>query len=155
MTIILLVIFFLVWQPKTSQAADTTDTKTDLSSVNGDTEEEDTGTAEKANPDFKSGDDLSTISWEDEDADPEEEAENKAADKKREEEYRVIEKQERTIQIAGFFTFCVYLFGMFLTAYFTRNRKLSVNYPPELLILLHALWPLQWLLLPFAGQKVR
>lgn len=122
--------------------------ESDLSAVKLDAEEE-TDTGEKAE------NSLSGESWEDEDADPAEEAKNAAADQLREEEYKVIEKQERAVQIAGFATFCIYFFGMFLTAYFTRNRRLAVNYPPELLILLHALWPLQWLLLPFFGQRVR
>jgi len=146
----LLVALFLTWQPALSLAADTTEKKTDLSTVNWDTEEEeDTKDADKVE------NNLSTTSWEDEETDPEKEAENKAADQKQEDEFLEIEKQERIAQIAGFGVFCVYLFGMILTAYFTRNRRLAVNYSPELLILLHAFWPLQWLLLPFFGQKVR
>ena len=151
MTMVLLVVIFLTWQPPLSLAADTVEKKKDLSAVNWDTaeEEKDTAAGDKVE------NNLSTTSWEDEESDPKEDAENAAADQKREDEYRVIEKQERGVQIAGFFIFCMYLLGKFLTAYFTRNRKLAVNYSPELLILLHRLWPLQWLLLPFFGQKVR
>ena len=150
MTVIIILAIFLTFQPSISQAADTTEKKTDLSTVNWDTEEE-----EDKKADDKVENNLSTTSWEDEETDATKDAENAAADQKREDEFVVIEKQERIVQIAGFGTFCVYLFGMFLTAYFTRNRKLAVNYSPELLIVLHAFWPVQWLLLPFFGRKVR
>jgi hypothetical protein len=148
----LLIALFLISQPSLSLAADTTEKKTDLSTVNWDTEEEEDSKDKEAN---KVENNLSTTSWEDEETDATQDAENAAADQKQKDEFVVIEKQERIVQIAGFGVFCIYLFGMLLTAYFTRNRKLAVNYSPELLILLHAFWPLQWLLLPFFGQKVR
>jgi|APSaa5957512622_1039677.scaffolds.fasta_scaffold68066_2 hypothetical protein len=148
----LLIALFLTNQPTLSLAVDATEKKTDLSSVNWDTEEEEDSKEKEAD---KVENNLSTTSWEDEETDSEQDAKNAAADQKQKEEFVVIEKQERIVQIAGFGVFCIYLFGMFLTAYFTRNRKLAVNYSPELLILLHAFWPLQWLLLPFFGQKVR
>ena len=153
MTILsLLVALFLTGQPTLSLAADTTEKKTDLSTVNWDTEEEEDSRDKEAK---KVENNLATTSWEDEETDATQDAENAVADQKQKDEFVVIEKQERIVQIAGFGVFCIYLFGMLLTAYFTRNRKLAVNYSPELLILLHAFWPLQWLLLPFFGQKVR
>ena len=71
------------------------------------------------------------------------------------EDRKALEKREFKIHVWGFFLFAFYLIGIAYTAYFTRNRKIAVHYAPELLIILHMLWPLQWLSLLFAGQKVK
>ncbi len=63
--------------------------------------------------------------------------------------------REKTTHISGFFFFIFYIMGGLLTAYFTRNRKIAVHFPPELLILLHSVWPLEILLLPLFGRKIR
>ncbi len=100
--------------------------------------------------------DQSNIGWEDdgtdEQADDEEEDGLMTMNK---EEIDHLESKERDIHIWGFFLVIAYMFGGILTAYFTRNRKLAVDSPPELLILLHSLWPLEWLLYPFFGKRVR
>ncbi|MCP4298818.1 MAG: hypothetical protein GY786_24825 [Proteobacteria bacterium] len=49
----------------------------------------------------------------------------------------------------GGLLFLFYLSGCFVTAYFTRNRAISLKTPPELLIILHTFWPLELLLTPF------
>lgn len=137
---------------------------TDLSGINWDEEE----TTEEINTD-----DLSNMSWEDEPAlkgsqttdfsetdwGAGEESETSAEDddffKNVIKNRAAIEKREMVTHIWGFLLFVFYLTGGIFTAYFTRDRKLSVHYAPELLILLHTFWPLEWLCLLFAGKKVR
>lgn len=70
-------------------------------------------------------------------------------------DFTEIEKKERKIHFYGFLLFMAYLLGMVLTAYLTRNRKLAIDYPPELLMVLHTLWPLELALLLVAGKRVR
>lgn len=99
--------------------------------------------------------DLSGNSWEDE------EGENTGPDnddsfmKMSKEEEAAAESRKARIHFFGFFLFIGYILGAILTGYFTRNRKLAVDYPPELLIVLHTFWPLEWLFMIFAGKKVR
>ena len=71
------------------------------------------------------------------------------------EEVKALEALEKIILIKGFLFFSFYILGGILTAYYTRDRKLAVHYPPELLILLHTFWPVEWLFMIFAGKKVR
>ncbi len=100
--------------------------------------------------------DLSQMSWEDEPGEETPQAESLSAYQGMSvEEEEALELRERQIHYAGFVLFIGYILGGLLTAYFTRNRKLAVNYPPELLILLHTVWPVEWLFMLFAGKKVR
>lgn len=107
----------------------------------------------------KKTEDYSNMSWEDEAGDEEAKEDSEEASKAlmavTEEEEKALEDRERRIHILGFILFVGYLVGGTLTAYFTRNRKLAIDYPPELLILLHTVWPLEWVFLTFAGKKVR
>jgi hypothetical protein len=48
--------------------------------------------------------------------------------------------------------FLIYFVGCFATAYFTRNRAITLRTPPEILILLHTFWPVELLLTPFIRQ---
>ncbi|MBF0280731.1 MAG: hypothetical protein HQM13_23265 [SAR324 cluster bacterium] len=58
------------------------------------------------------------------------------------------------IHWSGGFLFVIYLFGGFLTAYFLRNAGISKRCPPDVLILLHIFWPLEWILSPFFRNPV-
>lgn len=91
---------------------------------------------------------LSGMNWD-------EEGESSGEDSSYEAEIKVLEAQDKMVLIKGFLFFSLYILGGVFTAYYTRDRKLAVQYPPELLILLHTFWPLEWLCLTFAGKKVR
>ena len=94
--------------------------------------------------------DLSTVSWEDDTSTRgRAKRELSGMDKtKQRDEIKRLEERERWTTIWGFFFFLLYTLGGVLTAYLTRDKKVAVLYPPELLILLHTFWPLEWLLLP-------
>ena len=115
-----------------------------LSGINWDEEE---ATAEDS-------EDPATMDWGEADEPGITEEEERIAAQKAEDR-KALEKREFRIHVWGFFLFAFYLIGIAYTAYFTRNRKIAVHYAPELLIILHMLWPLQWLSLLFAGQKVK
>jgi hypothetical protein len=99
--------------------------------------------------------DLSGMSWEDEEGEHEPQPGESVYRGLTAEEEEALENEERKTQYFGFVVFMGYILGGLLTGYFTRNRKLAVDYPPELLILLHTLWPIEWLFMLFAGKKVR
>jgi hypothetical protein len=121
-----------------------------LSAVNWDEE----GDMEEPSPDEKEKGDFSGESWEDEG----DENESDAADGLQalnQSDIDKLDSEERQVHIYGFLLFIGYIFGGILTAFVTRNRKIAVSYPPELLILLHTFWPLELLLIPFGGKPVR
>lgn len=118
------------------------------------------------------GEDLSKMSWEDEPvmgkeqdlsemnwADEEGENSFPEGELPLEEISQTDEKaralMERNTHIFGFLFFFLYILGGLFTAYFSRNRKVAIDYPPELLILLHSVWPVEWIFMLFAGKKVR
>ncbi len=136
---------YLIVSPVAGQDQPNTDL-TDLSNESW----EDEPTAEEE----KSGG-LSGMNWEDEEGEGAETKEDDSFMTMTEEEEIALESRERRIHFFGFFLFIGYILGGILTGFFTRNRKLAVDYPPELLILLHSVWPLEWLFLTFAGKKVR
>ena len=115
-----------------------------ISDINWDEGEEDSGTQSE---------DLSETNW-DEGLDDDTTEEEQAAIAVRSEDRKVIEARELTVHLWGFLMFVGYLLGLVYTAYFTRNRKIAVHYAPELLIILHLLWPLEWISMVFAGKKV-
>lgn len=98
---------------------------------------------------------LSEVSWEDAEGENSGMEDDDSFMRISEEEEKALAGKERRIHIYGFILFIGYILGGILTAYFTRNRKVAVDYPPELLIILHTLWPVEWLFLIFAGKKVR
>ena len=106
-------------------------------------------------PETPAGDDFSESSWEDEEEDQATLDEDDSFMTMTKAEEDALEGQEKRIHIYGFLLFIGYILGALFTGYFTRNRKLAVDYPPELLIILHTLWPLEWVFMLFAGQKVR
>ncbi len=110
--------------------------KPDFSQTNWDDESEEGGENEAS---------LSGVNWDDES-----EEENSGTN-----DFRDIEAKEKKMQVIGFFIFIFYVIGGAYTAYLTRNRKIAVQTPPEILILMHTLWPLELLLLPFFGKKMR
>ena len=119
-----------------------------LSGINWDEEEAaESGTEQD-------GGDPATMDW-GESEDPNIAAEENRAAAQTVEDRKIIEGREFVVHVWGFSLFALYLVGIVYTAYFTRNRKIAVHYAPELLILLHMLWPLQWVCLLFAGQKVK
>lgn len=100
--------------------------------------------------------DLSKMSWEDEPGENDTQRKSKNGYQAMSaEEEEALDIKERKIHYAGFVLFIGYILGGVLTGYYSRNRKLAVDYPPELLILLHTVWPVEWLFLLFAGKKVR
>jgi len=123
----------------------------DLSEVDWDSEEEPTeGT------DATTGDnELSNTSWEDEDSSEDDTDESGGLQSFNQEQIDKLDSEERLIHISGFLLFFGYIVGGILTAFITRNRKIAVIYPPELLILLHTVWPLELMLLLFLGKTVR
>lgn len=106
-------------------------------------------------PSETTGNDLSGMSWEDEAGENVMEGAAEVFDTVSEFDEKAEALMERNTHIFGFFLFAGYILGGLLTAYFFRNRKLGVDFPPELLIVLHSVWPLQWLFIFFAGKKVR
>ena len=123
----------------------------DLSAVNWDDAEEDTAETK----DDTGNDDLSNASWEDEDSSEADTEESGGLQSYNKDEIQKLESKERLIHITGFMLFFGYIMGGILTAFITRNRKIAVIYPPELLILLHTVWPLELLMLPLLGKPVR
>ena len=97
--------------------------------------------------------DPATMDWEEDGESATFEDDNAMAE--RETDRRAVAEREFKLHVWGFLLFVFYLAGAVVTAYFTRNRKIAVHYPPELLIVLHTFWPLQWIFLLFAGQKVK
>ncbi len=123
----------------------------DLSTVNWDDTEEDTA---EVKDNIDDGD-LSNASWEDEDSSETDTDESGSLQSYSQEELEKLESKERLIHIAGFLLFFGYIAGGILTAFITRNRKIAVIYPPELLIILHTVWPLELLMLPLFGKPIR
>ena len=60
-----------------------------------------------------------------------------------------VEQQILRTHWQGSVLFLVYTFGAFLTAYLLRNSGVASRFPPDLLMLLHVLWPLEWMLVLF------
>lgn len=163
-SILLLTLFLFIYDPAAAAPGDQTGStvETDMSTVSGDEEE---GESTEAAP---GEEDLSTVNW-DEASDTEESAvsgwqdeedtvetaEDKAMQVLRMAEIEALESRERLIHISGFILFIGYIIGGVLTAFITRNRRIALDFPPELLILLHTLWPLELLLLPFFGKSAR
>ena len=127
-----------------AQSSDNTSTEADqnLSQIDWDEEETSEENGEEG---------LAGMNWDDDEATEEEAFEEEAYNR----DIRAEEALEKMILIKGFLFFIFYILGGILTAYFTRDRKLSVSYPPELLILLHTFWPVELVCLTFAGKKVR
>ncbi len=121
-----------------------------LSTVNWD-EEEDTEDEPEAG---KEGSNLTAVGWEDEDTGDDNES-TEGLQTLKQEDIDKLESRERLIHISGFLLFIGYIIGGILTAFITRNRKIALAYPPELLILLHTVWPLELFLLPFFGKTNR
>ncbi|MBT4638080.1 MAG: hypothetical protein HOK67_26375 [Deltaproteobacteria bacterium] len=141
----------------------------DLSDVNWDDEEETGNQSSKKSGDFSTANSdstadetmkaadggLSNESWEDEDSSETDTDESGGLQTLNQKDLEALESRERMIHITGFLLFVGYIMGGILTAFITRNRKIAVAYPPELLILLHTFWPLELILLPFLGKTVR
>ena len=127
-----------------AQSSDNTSTEADqnLSQIDWDEEETSEENGEEG---------LAGMNWDDDEATAEEASEEEAYNR----DIKAEEALEKMILIKGFLFFIFYILGGILTAYFTRDRKLSVSYPPELLILLHTFWPVELVCLTFAGKKVR
>lgn len=66
----------------------------------------------------------------------------------RTEERALTEGEIAFIHWTGGFFFLFYLSGGFLTGYFLRNAGIATKCPPDVLILLHVFWPIEWLLAP-------
>jgi hypothetical protein len=123
----------------------------DLSGVNWDSEEEPIEGMDTTVDD----EELSSASWEDEDSSEGDAEESGGLQSFNQAQIDKLDSEERLIHISGFLLFFGYIVGGILTAFITRNRKIAVYYPPELLILLHTVWPLELMLLPFLGKPVR
>jgi hypothetical protein len=129
---------------------------TDLSTMDwSDSPAKASGSDQNLAKEIKAGDDLSKMSWADEGDDPSAKLEKEALAAERQLDDAAQAKKEGKIHSWGFLLFIGYLGGCLLTGFFSRNRKLAVTYPPELLIVLHSVWPLEWVFLLFAGKKVR
>ena len=109
-----------------------------LSNMNWDEEEE-------QNTDEVNNSDLGSMDW---DEGGETEQEDEQSEEALQAELAAEERSELITHCFGFLFFVIYLGGLIGTAYFTRDKKIAVEYPPELLILLHAFWPIEWLLVP-------
>lgn len=175
----LLIVFLgstLITSPLRAQSADEpiTDT-TDLSRMDWSDEPEDTALAENApitdttdlsNMDWsdtpedaaasnQKTEDFSDMSWEDDETDKPAAEGFDLSREMTKTEVAELAGQERTVHVYGFLMFIGYIIGGILTAFFTRNRKLAIDYPPELLIVLHTFWPIEWIFMLFAGKRVR
>jgi uncharacterized membrane protein YhdT len=92
-------------------------------------------------------------SWEDEASDDEVDELAAIESERRLQAMAKLDARERVTHLWGFGVFIVYLLGGILTAYCTRNRKVALEYPPELMIVLHTFWPIELLLLPLVGRR--
>ncbi|MCG8333352.1 MAG: hypothetical protein MJE63_02480 [Proteobacteria bacterium] len=157
-TIFLSLFCFLTVSTPVAADQKTEDT-TDLSQMDwsDDPEEEDLSQESWADEEgeSESSGELSDMSWEDEEGEYEDTEAVKTGQGMSQEEELALDIRERRIHVTGFLLFVGYIIGAVLTGYFTRNRKLAVDYPPELLILLHTVWPIEWVFMLFAGKKVR
>lgn len=153
---------FLIVSPVSGQSQPSPDS-TDLSNINwsDETEEEEeadlTNESAEENPAAAEtqSSDPSGMSWEDEEGENTGDKVDDSFMTMTKAEEKDLATKETRIHFFGFILFIGYILGGVLTGYFSRNRKLAINYPPELLILLHTVWPLEWLFLTFAGKKVR
>ncbi len=149
--LIMVLLLFSVASSQTAAQDSEAKSPSDLSEINWDDAEE-----EPANQKDTADDgELSSESWEDEDSSETDTEESGGLQSLNQEQIEKLESEERLIHIAGFLLFFGYIVGGILTAFITRNRKIAVHYPPELLILLHTVWPLELMLLPFLGKLVR
>ncbi|MFH2129026.1 MAG: hypothetical protein ABIK68_01520 [bacterium] len=123
----------------------------DLSAVNWDDATDETPASQEKTADS----DLSKESWEDEGSSKDVAEKEDGLQMMKQEEIDKLDSRERLIHVSGFALFMGYILGGVLTAFATRNRKLAVSLPPELLILLHTFWPLELILLPFMRTRVR
>ncbi len=57
------------------------------------------------------------------------------------------------IHWSGAILFLLYITGSLGSGYFLRNSTLSTRFPPDLLIILHTFWPLEWVMLLFFRRK--
>jgi len=169
LTAVLLYSATAIMTNRVATAAEKGDTaSTDLSNTNWDEEE-----SEGDDSDAKE-DNLSTVNWnEDDDTEEEFDGENLASEGwededteentddseglqvLKQEDIDKLESQERRIHFFGFVLFVGYILGGILTAFITRNRKIATGIPPELLILLHSVWPLELLLMPVFDRAAR
>ncbi len=149
--LIMALLLFSVASSQTAAQEPGAKSSSDLSEVNWDEAEE-----EPAEQKDTAGDDeLSNASWEDDDSSETDAEESGGLQSFNQEQIEKLESEERLIHLSGFLLFFGYIVGGILTAFITRNRKIAVHYPPELLILLHTVWPLELMLLPFLGKRVR
>ncbi|MBU2647619.1 hypothetical protein KKI24_23125 [bacterium] len=122
----------------------------DLSKENWEDEKSSKDVTEK-----EAASDLSKESWEDEGSAKNVPEKEDGLQMMKQEEIDKLDSRERLIHLSGFALFIGYILGGVLTAFATRNRKLAVSLPPELLILLHTFWPLELILLPFMRARIR
>lgn len=131
----------------------------DLSNVSwddeGNTDSDSTAKDEDLTTDKNSAGNLINQNWDDEESSDTFTEMEDSLQTMNKEDIKALDSKERLIHISGFILFIGYILGGILTAFITRNRKIAVAYPPELLILLHTVWPLELLLVPFGGKPVR
>jgi len=98
-------------------------------------------------------DTVSAESWQEEDTVEASEEDNRAMGILSKADLEKVEAEEKRIHIYGFLLFAIYVLGCILTAYMTRNKRIATEYPPELLILLHTVWPLEIIIVLVMGIK--
>lgn len=109
---------------------------------------------------------LSDVNWDDEDTLDQQEEESEGASQSAIKAFdaTVVNKRD-TIQVPvnnqtpfqvhmfGSLAFFLYLAGGLITAYGTRNSHLVKKIQPEWIVILHSLWPLEWVLWAIIDMK--
>ncbi len=130
------------WDEEETKKEDAKNSPIDLQNTNWDEEESNqpAGATSEVN--------LQNTNW-DEDSTEETASDDAFAPPIRKVSAELTEGELAFIHWTGGFLFLLYLSGSFLTGYFLRHTKLATKCPPEVLILLHIFWPLEWILFPF------
>ena len=127
----------------------------DLQNINWDQEDPEEAAVEDATPgtlDETSTSDLQSINWDDEGS-ADESADFIQPPPSREAREELSEGRILFIHWSGAILFLLYVSGSLGSGYFLRNSTLSARFPPDILIVLHTFWPLEWAMLPFFRQK--
>ena len=142
------------WDEEKTEEAESTSVG-DLQNINWDEEDpEDSaiGDAASGKQSGTSTSNLQSINWDDEDGD-EQPADFIQPPESREAGEELSEGQIMLIHWSGGILFLLYISGSLGSGYFLRNSTLSSRFPPDILIILHTLWPLEWAILPFFKKR--
>ncbi len=142
------------WDEEETEETESTSVS-DLQNINWDEEDAEDSAIGEAESDSESGtstSSLQSINWDDEGSD-DESADFIHPPESREASEELSEGEIMLIHWSGSILFLLYISMSLGSGYFLRNSKLSERFPPDILIILHTLWPLEWAMLPFFRKR--